>query len=328
MTRSLIILHPGSLGDVLLAVPAIRRLRARFSGRDTLLIARDSVSRFLVACGVINDWMSLEGSATAGLFLKGVLLSRELETWFHRCDLAVAWIDDNEDALRATFQEFGVAQVRIQSPFSLALRARHQSHRFLETVDESIVDESSDRVIQVPSVFVEEGSACLEQIGVPRGRIFVLVHPGSGSVHKCLNPETIAVLIQRLDQKGLVPVVLEGPADQSAIERVLQVSRRRPPTLRNLDLTTLAGVLMLAKFFLGHDSGVTHLAALLGVRTVAVFGPTDPDRWAPLGDHVTILRGPSCLCRSWEAVRQCHEKPCLDLPISQVFTSLEASGLA
>lgn len=327
MTRSLVIVHPGSLGDVLLAVPAIRRLRARHNGREILLIAQESISRLLIACGIINDWMSWEGPAGVGLFSRGVPLPSELKGWLNRCDVAVAWMDDNEDALRGIFQECGVAQVRIQSPSSLVLRTKHQSHRFLETLEEPADDGLSEGFIQVLPRIVEEGTACLERIGIPRGRPFVLVHPGSGSAHKCLNPLTIAGIIQRLDQKGLLPVVIEGPADQHAVGRVLEVISPRPPILRNLDLTVLAGILAQARFCLGHDSGVTHLAALLGVRTVAVFGPTDPARWAPLGDHVTIVRGPSCLCPSWDDVRGCHEKPCLAMSVDQIFTSLEATGL-
>ena len=327
MTRSLVIVHPGSLGDVLLAVPAIRRLGARNNGREILLVAQESISRLLIACGIINGWMSLEGPAGAGLFSKGASLPCKLKMWLNRCDIAVAWMDDNEGTLRAIFEEFAVAEVRIQSPFSPALHRRHQSHRFLEKVEEPPDDGSLERFIQVPPNLVEEGTACLERIGIPRGRPFVLVHPGSGSAHKCLHPITIADIIQRLDQKGLLTVVIEGPADQHAVEHVLKVIRPRPPILRNLELTALAGILVQAGFYLGHDSGVTHLAALLGVRTVAVFGPTDPARWRPLGDHVTIVRGPSCLCPSWDDVRECHEKPCLGVPTDQIFTSLEASGL-
>lgn len=326
MTRSLIILHPGSLGDVLLAVPAIRRLRARHSGQDMLLIARDAVSRLLKACGVINDWMSFEGPAGVGLFSRGVQLPHELEAWLKRCEVAVAWLEDSEGALRATFQGFNIPQIRIQSPSSLTLQATHQSHRFLETVEGHAVDGLSDWFIEVSPAIIESSGACLERLGVPQGRTFVLVHPGSGSVHKCLKSESLAVIIQSLDEEGLLPIVIEGPADQHALERLLKASSRRPLILRNLDLTTLAGVLVQARSFLGHDSGVTHLAALLGVRTVAVFGPTDPDRWAPIGDHVTIVRGPSCLCRSWETVQQCHEKPCLDISLGQILTSLGASG--
>ena len=327
MTGSLVIVHPGSLGDVLLAVPAIRRLHARYPKRDTLLIARDSIGRLLVACGILNDWMSLEGPAGVGLFSRERRLPRELESWLSRCDVAVAWLDDREDAIRATFREFHIAQVWVQSPSSPVLRATHQSDRFLEIVEEPATDGLSERFAQVSPSIVEDGSACLEHIGIPRGRPFVLVHPGSGSAHKCLNPITIADIIQRLDQKGLFPVVIEGPADQRAVEQVLKVVRPRPPILRNLELTRLAGILVQARFYLGHDSGVTHLSALLGVRTVAVFGPTDPARWRPLGDHVTIVRGPSCLCPSWNEVRECHEKPCLDVSADQIFTSFEASGL-
>lgn len=327
MTQSLVIVHPGSLGDVLLAAPAIRRLGARYNGREILLVAKESICRLLIACGIINDWMSWEGPAGAGLCSRGVPLPCKLKMWLNRCDVAVAWMNDNKDALRATFQEFGVAQVRIQSPFSPALHARHQSHRFLETVEEPADDGTSERFIQVLPTIVEEGRVCLERIGIPREQPFVLVHPGSGSAHKCLNPVTIAGIIQRLDQQDLFPVVIEGPADQHAVERVLQVISPRPPILRNLALTMLAGVLVQARFLLGHDSGVTHLAALLGVRTVAVFGPTDPARWAPLGDHVTIVRGPSCHCPSWDDARACDEKPCLAVTVDQVFTLLEASGL-
>jgi heptosyltransferase-3 len=326
MTRSLIILHPGSLGDVLLAVPAMRRLRAQYSRLDPLLIARDPVSRLLEACGVIKDWMSFEGPAGVGLFSKGVQLPRELETWLSHCEVAVAWMEDREEALRAIFQGFNIPQIRIQSPSSLTLQARHQSHRFLETVEGLVEDGLSDKFIQIPSCFVEEGTACLQRLGVPQGQTFVLVHPGSGSAHKCLNSESLAVIIQSLDGKGLLPIVIEGPADQNAVGHVLKASGRRPLVLRNLDLTTLAGVLVQARCFFGHDSGVTHLAALLGVRSIAVFGPTDPDRWAPIGDHVTIVRGPSCLCRSWEAVQQCHEKPCLAVSLDQILTSLRVSG--
>lgn len=328
MRRGVVVVHPGSLGDVLLAIPAIQRLGHRYVGREVLLIAREPIGRLLVECGVVHALMPMDGADGVGLFSRCVPLAPKLETWLSRCDFAVAWLEDNEGAFRATFEGFGVAQIRIQSPSSPALRTKHQSHRFLETVEEFAGDMSSDWLIHVPPRFVEEGAVCLERIGVPQGRPVVFVHPGSGSPHKCLNPETMADIIQRLAQRSLFPVVIEGPADQNAVERVLNVSDRRPPILRNLDLTTLAGALVQSRFFLGHDSGVTHLAALLGVRTVAVFGPTDPARWAPLGDHVTIIQGPPCLCGSWEAVRQCREKPCLAVPTLQILASLEGSGLA
>jgi ADP-heptose:LPS heptosyltransferase len=73
----------------------------------------------------------------------------------------------------------------------------------------------------------------------------------------------------------------------------------------------LAGVLAHARLFVGHDSGVTHLAAALHVPTVALFGPTDPVQWAPRGPHVFVVRGNLCTCRGSEQIRHCLERPCL-----------------
>ena len=56
-------------------------------------------------------------------------------------------------------------------------------------------------------------------------------------------------------------------------------------------LGTLAGLAHLAAGFVGNDSGVSHLAAASGAPGVAIFGPTDPDRWRPLG-RVRIVRSP------------------------------------
>jgi hypothetical protein len=99
----------------------------------------------------------------------------------------------------------------------------------------------------------------------------------------------------------------------------------RPAVLRDLNLSLLAGVIAQAELFLGHDSGVTHLSGLLGVPTVALFGPTNPDRWAPRSNRVTVLQAGPCLCSSWEAVRTCAEKPCLAISVEQLIARCKTS---
>jgi ADP-heptose:LPS heptosyltransferase len=61
----------------------------------------------------------------------------------------------------------------------------------------------------------------------------------------------------------------------------------------HLALPQVVGLLSCADAFLGNDSGVTHLAAGMGVRTVALFGPTDPSVYRPLGRAVTVFRDPA-----------------------------------
>lgn len=325
MKRAILIIHPGALGDVLLAVPAIRRLRVRFPQHETVLIASAAVSRLLLECDLIDEWIPLEGQACLGLFSETPYISKELQSWLNRCDLAVVWMEDTDGALGSLFQELGVARVHIQSPFCLGLHARHQSHRFLETLGETAGDSSSEGTVQVPLHLLQRGRDCLEALRISHDQSPVLVHPGSGSVHKRLEPRSMALLIERLRLGGMCPLVLEGPADQGAVDHALQFVSQPPLVLRDLDLSQLAGVLAQVTFYIGHDSGVTHLSALLGVKTIALFGPTDHHRWAPYGRHVTILRGSPCICEAWETVTKCAEKPCLKVPIEEILT---ASGLA
>src|SRR5262249_10732046 len=144
-------------------------------------------------------------------------------------------------------------------------------------------------------------------------RPLAMIHPGSGSPHKCVRPEIVASVVEGLQAHGMEPLLLEGPADHETVERLLVQLARRPLLLRALPLRVLAGILSKVELFVGHDSGITHLSAFVGTPTVTVFGPTDPERWAPRGSAVTVLQGKPCGCASWDAVKTCAEKPCLDL---------------
>jgi heptosyltransferase III len=323
--RTVLIIHPGALGDILLAIPAIQSLRLKFPQHEIVLIASIAVSRLLLECGVISNGLPLEGHVCLRLFSRTVSISRELSSCVNRCDLAVAWMEDEEGMLGAFFQEFGVARVQIQSPFSTGLRATHQSDRFLETLGEPTRDSVSESTVQVPPHLLERGKGYLDALRIPYEQSLVLVHPGSGSVHKRLEPRRMASLIEGLWEKGMYPLIVEGPADQDAVAQTLHFVSRAPRVLRDLDLSQLAGVFAQVALYIGHDSGVTHLSALLGVPTIALFGPTDHHRWAPQGHHVSILRGSPCICESWATVKMCEGKPCLQLPIEKI---LIASGLA
>jgi hypothetical protein len=199
--------------------------------------------------------------------------------------------------------------MRIQSPFSSELEAMHQSDRFLETIGETVDDGSFDVPMQLPSDLVERGHVHLERMGIPSDRPIVLIHPGSGSRRKCINPEVLALAMEQFQLDDICTFILEGPADR---ESVAGLSKLVPavPVIAGGDLSILACLLTRSVLYVGNDSGTTHLAALLTVPVIALFGPTDPERWAPRGSHVTVLRGAVCTCPSWESVAACSRKPC------------------
>jgi heptosyltransferase-3 len=103
----------------------------------------------------------------------------------------------------------------------------------------------------------------------------IIMHPGAGAAAKCW--PHFAGLIEMVRDA----VVLIGPAD-------VDFPTNRP-SLRGLSLLDVAQELRQCRCFVGNDSGITHLAAYLGCPTIALFGPTDPRMWGPLGRRVKIL---------------------------------------
>ncbi len=115
---------------------------------------------------------------------------------------------------------------------------------------------------------------------------FVALHPGSGSRAKNWPFALFVDSARRLSPARPWLLVL-GPAEGDVV----------PPSDalvgRALPLRRLGAVLARAGVFLGNDSGVAHLAAACGTRTLALFGPTDPAQWAPVGRAVRALRAAS-----------------------------------
>jgi ADP-heptose:LPS heptosyltransferase len=117
----------------------------------------------------------------------------------------------------------------------------------------------------------------------------IAVHPGAGSPAKRWPAQCWAELLREATQ-GAQAAIVCGPADLEAASEL--GARIAAPLLRELPLLELSAALACARALLGHDSGVSHLAAALGVPTLALFGPTDPCQWAPRGPHAAWVRAP------------------------------------
>jgi ADP-heptose:LPS heptosyltransferase len=131
----------------------------------------------------------------------------------------------------------------------------------------------------------------------------VAVHPGSGAHAKCWPAERFAALVGWIETVVAGSVVLiEGPADAASVSSVLSRLERTPPVASNFPLPLQAAFFAGASLFIGNDSGLTHLAAAVHAPTIALFGPTDPAIWAPLGPHVTVVAGAGDPADPWGGV--------------------------
>ncbi|HKN85843.1 MAG TPA: glycosyltransferase family 9 protein [Nitrospiraceae bacterium] len=320
MQRTLLIVHPGSLGDVLLALPAMRALRAAFSNHALGLLTQNEVGRLLMATAEVHKAFALEGASLTNILSAG-MVDGEWEQWLSHCDVAVGWLADPDRSLASAFHAFGIPHILVASPHSPGHRSVHQSDRFLETITSVISKPFQDHALQLPHAVMREATSRLTSIGILSSQPLVIIHPGSGSRHKCAAPGLLATLLKKYENNVIEPLVIGGPADVNQIACLQRTYSHPFRVLQDLDLLSIAGVIAHANCFIGHDSGLTHLAACLHVSTVALFGPTDPHRWAPRGSHVKVVTGPSCHCEGETAVRGCADKPCLQIPIEQILTA-------
>ena len=197
-------------------------------------------------------------SAT-GIDLAGVgdlKISAGLREHLRSFDSIVSWYGANRPEFRATLE-----QQQIRCKFLAALPPTdfegHTTDFFLAQVGAA------------------KGAA--PEVRVARGapRRSVTIHPFSGSQQKNWSFEKFQQLANDLEH---------------AVEWLAGPEERLDSATRFESLQDLACWITGTSLYVGNDSGVTHLAAALGVRTLALFGPTDPARWAPRGKKVSILR--------------------------------------
>ena len=274
----IVALRGGALGDFVVTVPALRALRAYGGGAPFELWCREGVAGLAQAAGLADRVVSLDGPAGAALFAVGGGAAPPLRD----VRLAVSFLHDPDGVVARNLRQAGAGQVLAASP---AVTACHATEHFLRALGPlGLANAPSE-----PSLALAES---VRAAGREQARMFggacVALHPGSGSVGKNWPLLRFLELAMAL-RETWVPVFVLGEAEEAGglAEHVAAAGFR---SLRGRTVPEVAGFLAACCGYVGNDSGVSHLAAALGVPVVAVFGPTDPALWAPRGPNVTVLQ--------------------------------------
>lgn len=142
----------------------------------------------------------------------------------------------------------------------------------------------------------------------------VILHPGSGHRWKNWKMSHFVALQERLMEADFNVLVLEGPEETNMAGKFL-----RP--IRNKSLREVSEYLLARPIFVGNDSGVTHLASALGCSTIAIFGPTHPSEYGPIGTNTKIIR--NCPKEVTGSPQICFKSDCLDsISVEEVFNEV------
>jgi ADP-heptose:LPS heptosyltransferase len=172
---------------------------------------------------------------------------------------------------------------------------RHQSERNLDIVRHLGIDTTDRReTARLTTEELASGRAFLARHGVEAAARVVACHLGAGKSENRWPPDRFAALIDVLSRAHAVRTVLMwGPQEQERGRAVLDRCRERPIVATGFPLRPLASVMAACRAFIGQDTGVSHVAASVGVPLVAIFGPTDPAEWLPLTERAVAVRAAS-----------------------------------
>jgi heptosyltransferase-3 len=288
-----LVLRSGAIGDFVVALPVLQWLRLAAPGAVIDLACHARVAP--LATGLVTQWRDIESTVFLPLYREGPIAETAVAGFLRNYDLILSFLGSRTPVaarLREIAGERAISIDPIPSDGSQHVTASFFSHMREAGLP---APDDEEAAYLLPVIEVEPGKrrearALLEGLGVTPGQAVIAVHPGSGSPKKETPAEVLAEVFAWLREAfdTAVPVIVKGEADEEAVVRLLRRLDPAPSVFETPDLALLAGLLGECALFIGHDSGVSHIAAAVGAPTVAIYVSTDPRVWAPRGPRVAL----------------------------------------
>jgi len=313
--NQLLIIHQGAFGDFVITFPILKALRTSIPRIDG--ICRSSFGRMAVDLGVLDTSYPLESARFASLYSEPIDSKVVTLMSSYRSILLFS----SSELLEKSVKKINGPQVFRILPWPNISQKNHITEFLARQVWNSnlLGEEARRRFLR--ALFHLKGGANRKR----RSGTRAIISPGAGSVKKRWPLERFIMVAAELKKRGLQSSILLGPAEVD-LETVLQHSpQAQPQVVKTRTFQKLITVLESAVLYIGNDSGVSHLAAFLSVPALVIFGPSDPDRWRPFGDHVRIVKAASPCSPCFDTDRpNCPERACLDkINPDQIVEALE-----
>jgi len=139
--------------------------------------------------------------------------------------------------------------------------------------------------MHIPNDVIDKAKNLLVQFDISDNKKYILIHPTSRWLFKCIGDQAMAELVDRIPKEIGYKVILTCGPSKHELQRLQEITRNieSAPVIfpGNLELMSLAGLIKYAELFIGVDSAPAHISAALGVPTIAIFGPTGAYNWGP-----------------------------------------------
>ncbi|MEE3234025.1 MAG: glycosyltransferase family 9 protein [Candidatus Latescibacterota bacterium] len=270
--NNIIIFRNGALGDFVLTLPVFQAIQEYFPSYQLYAIGRPTNCSMLTkSWGVIDS----ESRNWGGLYNDGSL-PKHIENLLAKTTLALIYSKPYGNLFRNAKNLLGNKAFFFdpQPPINYS---GHITDHLLSPLTKTLKIPVLNRSPISP---ISKKQIC---------KIDVVAHVGSSSPKKNWPLENFITLAKNLQQQGIKVSLIQGPIEKEmGITESTDIPIGCPQSLEEL-----ACFLASAKLFVGNDSGPGHLAAAVGTATLTLFGPTDPQVWAPRHPKSQILSEPN-----------------------------------
>lgn len=298
------------IGDVLLMVPAIRAFRQRFPEAFIAALVNAGTESMLSGNPLLDEILIFDPQWKKLPFKQKIKKEWEFvrQVRQRRFDLAVNFTEGDRGAFLclASGARFKVGVLKKDSSFwwkkfifhqliDLSTVAGHVIEQLLE-IPRRLGIEIQDKKLEI--FYDNNDKAKINQLlaeaGVKEKDILVHIHPTSHWLFKCWRDEGMAEVIDALQEKNELRVVLTGGPDSRELQKVnniLNKCRSHPINLAGqLTLKQMAALSHRCQLFIGVDTAPMHIAAAVGTPVVALFGPSGEKSWGPWGEGHTVIK--------------------------------------
>ncbi len=278
----------GAVGDFVLTMPAMQLIRKTLPDNEIEVLGYPGMTDLALVTGLADKQRSIVDPKLAPFYAPGAELDREWCDYFAGFDLVVSCLYDPDGFFAANLKKAGVKTL-VSLPFrpDESEASTHASLQFAKPL-ESVALFLDDPGIELdyPDVYTFERRT--------EGPL-VAVHPGSGHASRNWGFESWAAVLGLLAESHpeIEYVITSGVAESGIIAEFLTILDELDLTYTHLDslpLTELASVYQQADYYLGHHSGIAHLAASTGTPGLLLFGNADPEVWSPASGQMEVLQ--------------------------------------
>lgn len=288
--QRILVIRGGAIGDFVLTLPGLRAVRERYPRAHIEILGHKQITALAEHRFYADATRSIDDALPSLLFVGGSTLPPTVRKYFATFDVVISYLSDRQRIVEENIMRCGLRRYLAALPRASGADARSAAEQLSDSLRQIGINVTNFAAKLYPS---QRDRQVARELLSSLPKPLVAIHPGSGSPQKNWPIENWSQLGADLLDGRICRslIVVTGEADRSQLAHLQSAWRgQNVHFAAGRPLPELAAMIERCSVFIGHDSGISHIAAAVGTSSLLLFGPTDPQIWAPQNGNVTIVR--------------------------------------